>query len=53
MKQFLKRLLKAMAAAKTDDERKALYKIIEDIREDQMVGHDELWKELESKLETS
>jgi hypothetical protein len=52
MKNFLKRLLDAMANASTDKERKALYDLIEQIRYDQdaRLGED-FWTDLEKKLD--
>jgi hypothetical protein len=52
MKKFLKRLLDAMATATTDDERKALYDLIEQIRDDRDAKlDDKFWADLEKKLE--
>jgi hypothetical protein len=52
MKKFLKRLLDAMAKAKTDEERKALYDLIEKIRDDQDAKLDDaFFADLEKNLD--
>jgi hypothetical protein len=52
VKKFLRRLLDAMAKATTDEERKALYDLIETIRDDQDGKlDDDFFEDLEDKLD--